>query len=90
MAPLHKTSPEAILKVAGVEIGKAVFGKNACPVRERRLEDEVGDAPAQIAVRVNTVCAGVRLANTSRQIPIEPVRQERTAYRTKVSDKAVG
>ena len=49
---------EAILKIARVEIGKAVFGEKAGLIGERRLKDEIADAPAEIgASREYRLCA---------------------------------
>src|SRR5215472_14121574 len=59
---------EAVLKIPRIEIGIAELGEEACLIGEGRLEDQVGDPPAQIAIVVNAVCARIKLAEAHRKI----------------------
>jgi hypothetical protein len=81
---------EAVLKIARVEIGIAELAEQAGLVGEGRLENNIRDPAAQIAIRVNTISARIELANASRQITVQPIGQKGAANRPEVACEAVG
>jgi hypothetical protein len=81
---------EAVFKIAGIEIGIAKLSKQAGLVGQGWLENKIGDPPTQIAIRVNTVCARVKLAEAHREIAIQSTGHKGAANRAEGSREAVG
>ncbi len=71
---------EAVLKIAGIEIGIAEFREQARLIGERRLKNKISDPPAQIVIRVNAVSTRIKLADAHRKIAIQAIGQKGAAH----------
>src|SRR5215510_6105378 len=67
---------ETALKITRVEIGITELAEQARLIGEGRLEDDVRDPAAQIAIRVNAVSARIELAKLSGRFRIHPLARK--------------